>query len=64
MFQWLLRVLFVISGSIASWFVAHDELKFPIVQMVITVILFTLIIGIIAFWSELKNWFKRIGKDH
>lgn len=63
MIQLFLRLLLVVSGSIASWFVAHDELKFPIVQMVIAVILFTLIIGIIAFWSELKGWFKRIHKD-
>ncbi|VEB37442.1 hypothetical protein [Legionella cherrii] len=64
MFQWFFRLLLVISGSIASWFVARDELKFPIVQMVIAVILFTLFIGMIAFWPELKNWFKRIRKDH
>ncbi|QMT60274.1 MULTISPECIES: hypothetical protein [unclassified Legionella] len=64
MFQFFIRLLLVISGSIASWFVAHDELRFPIVQMVISVILFTLIIAIIAFWPELKNWFKGIGKKH
>ncbi|KTD68285.1 hypothetical protein Lste_1443 [Legionella steelei] len=64
MFFWLLRLLFVVSGSITSWFVAHDELKFPIVQMVISVILFTLIIFIIAFWPELKGWYKRIRKGH
>lgn len=62
MFQWLLRLLFVISGSIASWFVGREELKFPVVQMVIAVILFTLIISIIAFWPEIKSWYKRIRK--
>lgn len=62
MLQWLLRLLLVISGSIASWFVARDALNFPIVQMVIAVVLFTLLIGIIAFWPELKNWLQRIRK--
>ncbi|STY29278.1 Uncharacterised protein [Legionella wadsworthii] len=62
MLQWLLRLLLVISGSIASWFVARDELNFPIVQMVIAVVLFTLFISIIAFWPELKNWLQRIRK--
>ncbi|KTD00329.1 hypothetical protein OQJ19_16160 [Fluoribacter gormanii] len=60
MIQLFLRLLLVVSGAIASWFVAHDELRFPIVQMVIAVILFTLIIGIIAFWPELKSWLKRV----
>ena len=60
MIQLFLRLIVVISGSIASWFVAHDELKFPIVQMVTAVILFTLVIIIIAFWPELKSWYKRV----
>ncbi|KTC90277.1 hypothetical protein OQJ18_04655 [Fluoribacter dumoffii] len=59
MFQLLLRLLLVISGSIAGWFIARDELKFPIIQMVIAVILFTLVIVIIAFWPELKKLIKR-----
>ncbi|HHT0591825.1 TPA: hypothetical protein ACTXXA_000779 [Legionella anisa] len=62
MIQWLLRLLFVISGSIASWFVGREELKFPVVQMVVAVILVTLILSTIAFWPELKGWFKRIRK--
>ncbi|KTD73316.1 hypothetical protein [Legionella tucsonensis] len=62
MVQWLLRLLFVISGSIASWFIGREELKFPVVQMVIAVILFTLILSAIAFWPELKSWFKRTRK--
>ena len=55
---WIIRGLLVISGSIASWFVARDELKFAVVQMVIAVLLFTLVIAIAAFWPLLKNWFK------
>ncbi|MCE0723731.1 MULTISPECIES: hypothetical protein [Legionella] len=62
MLQGLLRLFFVISGAIASWFVGREELKFPVVQMVVAVILFTLIISVIAFWPELKSWFKRIRK--
>ncbi|WP_454782343.1 hypothetical protein [Legionella sp. WA2022007384] len=60
MIQLFLRLIVVISGSVASWFVAHDELKFPIIQMVVAVILFTLMIMIVAFWPELKSWVKRI----
>ncbi|KTD41338.1 hypothetical protein Lpar_2655 [Legionella parisiensis] len=60
--MWFLRLLFVISGAIASWFVGREELRFPVVQMVIAVILFTLIISAIAFWPELKSWYKRFRK--
>lgn len=59
MLQWIIRVLLVVSGSIASWFVARDELNFAVVQMVVAVLLFTAIIAIIAFWPILKRWFKR-----
>lgn len=58
MFNWIIRLLLVMAGSIASWFVARDALNFAIVQMVIAVILFTIVIFIAAFWSSLKNWFK------
>jgi hypothetical protein len=59
MLDWIVRLLLVVSGSIASWFVARDALNFAIFQMVIAVLLFTSIIIIAAFWSALKNWFKR-----
>lgn len=61
MVQWIVRLLLVISGSIASWFVARDALNFAVVQMVIAVLLFTVVIFIAAFWSTIKNWF--IHKD-
>ncbi|MFT4058054.1 MAG: hypothetical protein QM652_00740 [Legionella sp.] len=59
MFNWIIRALLVISGSITSWFVAQDALNFAIVQMVIAVLLFTLVIFIIAFWPLVKKLFKR-----
>ena len=62
MLQWIIRALFVVSGSISSWFVAKDALNFEIVQMVISVLLFTIAIAILAFWPTIKSWFKRKGK--
>lgn len=62
--QWIVRGLLVISGSIASWFVASDALNFAVVQMVIAVLLFTALVAIAAFWPSLKSWFKRIRKNH
>lgn len=53
------RFLFVIGGFIASLFFARDALNFDIIQMVVTVLLFTSIIAIIAFWPIFKDWFKK-----
>lgn len=60
MLGWILRLLFVVAGFITSIFVAHDALNFSVVQMVIAVLLFTLCMAIITFWSPLKNWIQRI----
>lgn len=58
MVEWIIKLLLVISGSVASWFVARDALNFAIVEMVIAVLLFTIIVFIAAFWSTIRNWFK------
>ncbi len=62
MLGWLVRVLLVISGSITSWFVAYDSLKFNIIQMVIAIFLITLVMFIAAFWRPLWDWVSRIRK--
>jgi hypothetical protein len=50
----------VVSGFIASLFIARDELHYDVVQMVVAVILFTLIVFICAFWPKIKNWLKKL----
>lgn len=62
MLGWFMRGLFVIAGFVASWFVVHEDLHFEIFQMVVAVLLFTLGVGVVAFWPLLKAWFKRIIK--
>lgn len=62
MIGWVVRILIVVSGFIASLFISRDELKFDVIQMVIAVFLFTFSVAIIAFWPMLKAWFKRTGK--
>jgi hypothetical protein len=59
---WIVRLLFVVAGFIASWFVARDALNFGTVQMVIAVFLFTFVVMTIAFWSTWKTWLKHIFK--
>lgn len=50
MLGWIVRVLLVLAGLIASIFVTRDALNFDIVQMIVAVLLFTTIIAIAAFW--------------
>lgn len=59
---WISRILFVIAGFITSCFVARDALNFDVIQMVVTVILFTTIIAIIAFWPMLIALVKEFVK--
>lgn len=62
MLGWLVRILLVVAGFIASWFVARDALNFDIVQMVVAIFLFTIIVAIAAFWDVLVNWLRRTDK--
>lgn len=62
MIGWLSRILLVVSGFIASLFVARDALNFGLVQMTIAVLLFTLFVAFLAFWPMLKEWIKIIMK--
>lgn len=63
MLSWIIRLFFFLSATITSWFVAIDELNFPIVQMVIAVVLFTILVFFLAFWGPIKNWLTKIGKS-
>lgn len=55
-----IRLLLVFAAFFTSWFVARDELHFPIAQMIVAVILFTIAVAIMAFWPIIKNWFKEM----
>lgn len=64
MLGWMVRLLLALSGSIASWFIAHDSLSFDVVQMVIAILLITLIVFTIAFWGPLIKFIKRMIKRY
>lgn len=59
---WIARIFFVIAGFITSLFVANNALQFPVVQMVIAVLLFTITVAIIAFWPTLVSKVKQLLK--
>lgn len=48
----IVRVLMVLAAPITALFLARDAASFSIVQTMISMILFTVIIAIIAFWPR------------
>ncbi len=62
MLGWIVRLLFVVAGFIASFFVTRDALNFSIVQMTIAVLLFTTLVGIVTFWPAIRDWTRHIFK--
>lgn len=62
MLGWIIRILLIIAGFIASFFVARDALNFDVVQMIVAVILFTSVITVIAFWPMLIKWLRETIK--
>lgn len=59
MFNFIDKLLLIIAGEIAAFFVSKDALNFTIVQMVIALILFTGIMLLFAFWPEIKKIIRR-----
>ena len=63
MLGWIVRVLLIAAGVVASWLVAKDSPQFGMMQMAVALILVVLVIAVLAFWPE--RWthiLNRIGK--
>ncbi len=48
MLNWLLRLILIPSGIIASWFVAKDAPNFGIVQATVALFLIVFVVAVIA----------------
>jgi hypothetical protein len=63
MLGWIVGVLLIAAGVVASWLVAKDSPQFGMMQMAVALILVVLVIAVLAFWPE--RWthiLNRIGK--
>jgi hypothetical protein len=49
---WLARGLLIITGFVASWFVARDAPQFGLVQMAVALLLLVFVVWVLAFWPE------------
>jgi hypothetical protein len=48
---WIIRILFMIAALITALFVARDASNFSVIQMLVSVMLITAIVGATALWS-------------
>jgi uncharacterized membrane protein YoaK (UPF0700 family) len=62
MLGWIVRVLLIAAGVVASWFVAKDSPQFGIMQMAMALILVVLIVWVLAFWPE--RWTHLLSRLH
>lgn len=58
MFGWLVRIMLFLSGVIAGWFVAQDDLNYDMIRLAIMLLLVTLCVAIVAFWRNGVAFFK------
>ena len=58
MLGWVVRGLLIVSGLVASWFVAHDALNFEFVRGVVAILLFTLAVVLVTLGPGVL---RRIG---
>ncbi|MBC9881148.1 hypothetical protein G8O24_27850 [Bradyrhizobium sp. INPA01-394B] len=52
MLGWLVRILFALAAPITALFVARDALNFGLIQTVVTVLLVTALVWLIAVYTE------------
>lgn len=59
---WIVRILLVIAGPIAAWFVARDADSFGFFQTVIAILLVAGFVVVAALWPpRWKPWTKIKG---
>jgi hypothetical protein len=60
---WIIRILFAIAASITALFVERDALNFGVMQMLVSVMLITVVVGAAALWSMRRRQ-ARDAADH
>ena len=65
MLSWLIRLILIVSGAIAEWFVARDALNFAVIQGVVALLLGAMIVFALAFWPAHWSQFlnNRFGRN-
>lgn len=58
MLRYIARIVLVIAGGIASWFVARDAPNFGAIQLVVGLIFLVWIVVILGFWPSVVSWMR------
>jgi hypothetical protein len=58
MLDWFARLVLVVSGFFASWFIARDSANFGIVQLAFSLFLVTTCVIVAVFWRNILALFK------
>lgn len=51
MLGWIVRILFIITAPITALFVSRDALNFGLIQTMVTMLLVTALVGLVAAYS-------------
>jgi hypothetical protein len=51
MLGWIVRIFFAIAAPITALFVSRDALNFGLIQTIVTMLLVTALVGLIAAYS-------------
>jgi uncharacterized membrane protein YoaK (UPF0700 family) len=49
-FSWLIRLILIIAGVVAEWFIARDVPQFQLVELCVSIFLVIFIVFVLAFW--------------
>lgn len=64
MLGWIARVVLIAAGFVTSWFVARDAAIFGITQVLVSLLLITAVVAILAFWpSQWTSGLSRFRKS-
>ena len=63
MFGWIFRIILIVSGMLAGWFVAQDATNFTFVQGMFSILLMAAIVAIVAFWPKKWSFRKKSSPD-
>jgi uncharacterized membrane protein YoaK (UPF0700 family) len=49
-FSWLIRLILIIAGVVAEWFIARDSPRFQPVELSVSILLVVFIVFVLALW--------------
>ena len=59
MFSWLIRLILIIAGVVAEWFIARDSPRFQLVELCVSIFL----VFVLAFWpTRWSQYFNGMRK--